>query len=106
MPIDTPPRLPAADTPLSPVPDDLVILRYSDLEAAGLGSRSHINREVKAGRFPPPQQFGPGVIGWTVAKIRKYVTSCPTVTGGTRPTPAIEARQRNRRSRAAPAVQS
>lgn len=49
------------------------ILRYSDLKAAGHGSRTTIWRNVKIGRFPAPDLVLPnGAPGWYESTLGAY----------------------------------
>jgi Predicted transcriptional regulator len=40
-------------------------------------SRSTIEREVAAGRFPKPYKFGERIVAWRSDEIEEYVNSLP-----------------------------
>ena len=54
------------------------ILRYSDLTDRGHGVPVTVWRKVRAGRFPPPEDFG-GRPGWRAEVIQHYEQSRPVV---------------------------
>ena len=54
------------------------VLRYRDLQARGHGAPVTIWRKVRAGRFPPPEDYA-GRPGWRVGVIEHYEQSRPTV---------------------------
>ena len=58
------------------------ILRSRDLDERGLYSRPHRWRLIKAGKFPPPIQFGPNTVGWFEEIIEEYEDSRPLRTYG------------------------
>lgn len=58
------------------------ILRYSDLKAAGHGSRTTIWRNVKIGRFPAPDLVLPnGAPGWYESTLGAYRARLETCRG-------------------------
>ncbi len=58
------------------------ILRNKDLDDRGLFSRSHRWRLIKAGKFPPPFEFGDNSIGWFDDVIEEYEDNSPLRTYG------------------------
>lgn len=61
---------------------NLLILKYRDLEDQGYGSRATIYRKVKKGAFPPPLDLGNGQPGWRPEDIQKWRDSRPRKESG------------------------
>lgn len=51
------------------------LLRIEDLEIILKRSRSSINRDIAAGRFPPPLKLGKRCSRWAGSTVEMYLTS-------------------------------
>ena len=58
------------------------ILRYSDLQQRGYGSRTTIWRAIALSKIPPPSDFM-GRPGWTLETIEEFEKSRPVLSQST-----------------------
>lgn len=58
------------------------ILRYSDLQQRGYGSRTTIWRAIASHKIPPPSDFM-GRPGWTLETIEEFEKSRPVLSQST-----------------------
>ena len=55
------------------------IMRPKEVCDAISVSRSTLERWRRNGTFPPPQQLGPQIVGWSAATVEEWLSERPTV---------------------------